>query len=105
MRAQSVGASNRKNAMSSRDGSLRALVEKWLGPYDAHLVCMMGLSRSTRRPWRHVRIEAQRAGGPFAIVFFRHDDGSWRVYPPPVRRPAMAIASPAPAVVGERVAP
>jgi hypothetical protein len=33
-------------------------------------------------PWRAVRIEVTVSSTAFAIVFFRHDDGSWRVYPP-----------------------
>jgi hypothetical protein len=28
--------------------------------------------------------------GTLALFFFRHDDRSWRVYPPETDRPAMA---------------
>jgi hypothetical protein len=28
---------------------------------------------------------------PFAIIFFRHEDGSWQVFPPPARRPMLNI--------------
>ncbi|MBC8641269.1 hypothetical protein IAG25_31090 [Caballeronia sp. EK] len=90
--------------MNSRERSLRALVDKWLGSDDEHVACITRLSRGARGPWRHVCVEAQRASGPFAIVFFRHDDGSWCVYPPPIRRPAMAIAWPVPRVAAEPVA-
>jgi len=30
-------------------------------------------------------------GAPISIAFFRHDDGSWQVYPPAIERPAMGV--------------
>jgi hypothetical protein len=30
------------------------------------------------------------ANGPIAIIFFRHDDGTWNVFPPQARRPSMS---------------
>jgi hypothetical protein len=34
-------------------------------------------------------VEALRPGGLLSIFFFRHDDGSWNVFPPQAERPAM----------------
>jgi hypothetical protein len=38
---------------------------------------------------RYVCVEAARPAGSLAIFFFRHDDGSWCVFPPATVRPAM----------------
>lgn len=78
--------------MSCRERSLRALVEKWLGREGGNTVSVTRFSHGADKRWRHVRVEAQRSGGAFVIVFFRHDDGSWCVYPPSIRRPTMATA-------------
>jgi hypothetical protein len=44
-------------------------------------------------------VEADRPSGTLAFVFFRHDEGSWCVFPPEYKRPTMnivrTIASPA----------
>jgi hypothetical protein len=37
----------------------------------------------------YVRIGAAGADRSFTIVFFRHDDGSWNVFPAETSRPAM----------------
>ena len=39
---------------------------------------------------RCVRVETEQPGGLLSIVFFRHDDGSWNVFPPAMERPAMS---------------
>jgi hypothetical protein len=75
--------------MKIGERSLRVLVEKWLG-----LDCL-GRARVTRlrSPRQHalrcVRVEDARASGALAIPFFRHDDGSWCVFPPEGQRPAL----------------
>ena len=79
--------------MNRRERSLRSLVEKWLGPDDARYARITRFGHGTRRPWRYVCIEARRASGTFSIVFFRHNDGSWCVYPPAIRRPVMALSA------------
>lgn len=69
--------------------SLHDLVDKWLSPIPAESIRIirLGRSRSNQRP--HVRIETTRPNGVVAIIFFRHDDGSWYVFPPPAARPAI----------------
>jgi hypothetical protein len=62
--------------------SLHGQVEKWLAPELAATVRVKAFGRSRFNGARYVRIEAQSQAGPRALYFFRHNDGSWRVYPP-----------------------
>ncbi|MDR5795096.1 hypothetical protein QCE49_17125 [Caballeronia sp. LZ008] len=66
--------------MSEQRKSLRFLMHDWLGR--AGNIRISRAARSRAMPWRAVRIEIMVASEAFAIVFFRHDDGSWCVYPP-----------------------
>nr|WP_245004917.1 hypothetical protein [Paraburkholderia sacchari] len=75
----------------TRQGSLRSLVEKWLGPATAQALRVTRFSRSCARPWRYVCVEMTRSSGDVALVFFRHDDGSWCVFPPMAARPAIRV--------------
>ncbi|ACC72373.1 hypothetical protein Bphy_3213 [Paraburkholderia phymatum STM815] len=79
--------------MNFRDTSLRSLVEKWLGAESAACARVTHFSHTRSKPWRYVCIKAIRASGTFAFVFFRHDDGSWCVFPPGPRRPTMNVSS------------
>jgi hypothetical protein len=85
--------------MGTRERSLRVLVENWLGPEAARHARVTRFSHSRRKQWRYVCVEADRPSGTLAFVFFRHDEGSWCVFPPASRRPEMnilgTIASPA----------
>lgn len=75
--------------MRTDEKPLRALVDKWLGPGAAMTVRVMEFSRT---PWdqrRYVRVGAFAQEGSFSIVFFRHDDGSWNVFPPKINVPTM----------------
>ncbi len=78
--------------MGNRDRSLRALVDKWLGTGAVRHTRVKRFGKSLHHPWRCVCIEAALASGSFSILFFRHDDGSWCVFPPRVTRPAMNLA-------------
>jgi hypothetical protein len=75
--------------MSPTEMTLHGAIEKWLAPtlaMRAHVV-------RVRRAGRHGRcvcVEAVLSGGLLSIFFFRHDDGSWNVYPPAQARPAMS---------------
>jgi hypothetical protein len=40
---------------------------------------------------RFVRVEALRPTGLLSIIFFRHDDGTWNVFPPSMPRPAIQL--------------
>ncbi|TKC81635.1 hypothetical protein FAZ69_27095 [Trinickia terrae] len=65
--------------------TLRRLVDKWLAPTPATPARVIRFSR--RR--RYVCIETTHPTGTLSIFFFRHDDGSWCVFPPAAKRPAM----------------
>ena len=78
--------SERGGTMNTCRMSLRKLVEKWVGA--AH-VRVTQFSHTRREPWRYVRIEADQRPQPVTLIFFRHDDGSWCVFPPQQKRPEM----------------
>ncbi|MFM0006237.1 hypothetical protein PQR57_35280 [Paraburkholderia dipogonis] len=77
--------------MGTRERSLRVLVEKWLGPDLALHARVTHFSHSRRKRWRYVCVEADRPSGKQAMAFFRHDDGSWCVFPPEYKRPSMSM--------------
>jgi hypothetical protein len=79
----------REKVMLNAEKSLRLMVEKWLAPNPAIpvRVTQFGFARSNHR--RYVCVEALRPTGPVGIFFFRHGDGTWCVFPPEVKRPAM----------------
>jgi hypothetical protein len=72
--------------MKSAEICLRSVVEKWFATAPI---------RVTRFKWsgmghsRSVRVEARSSSKALSIVFFKHEDGAWRVFPPDGRRPAM----------------
>ena len=68
--------------MKAPDGSLRQMVAKWLDLAAAMPVSIVrgGVDGGSVGN-RYVRIEAMRSEGRFSIVFFRHNDGVWRVFP------------------------
>jgi hypothetical protein len=78
--------------MRTVDRSLHVQVEKWLGSVSSLQTRVTRFSRSAQNPWRCVRVEALRGSGTLSIVFFRHDDGSWCVFPPQGRRLTMNVA-------------
>jgi hypothetical protein len=79
-----------ESEMNTPHATLRELVDKWLAPSLASPGRVTHFSRTPDRLHRYVRIEAAHATGTLAIFFFRHDDGSWCVFPPAVTRPAMS---------------
>ncbi|MGA3251790.1 MAG: hypothetical protein ABSD12_27180 [Paraburkholderia sp.] len=75
--------------MNASERSLRLVVEKWFAPTLAMPVRVTGFGRTASNRRRYVRIEAIRPAGLLVIFFFRHDDGSWNVFPPIAEMPAM----------------
>jgi hypothetical protein len=75
--------------MGTGEKSLRLLVGKWFGPAAAVPVHVMEFSRTSSDRRRYVRVGALRPQGCLAIVFFRHDDGSWNVFPAKTNAPTM----------------
>ncbi|MBB5443132.1 MULTISPECIES: hypothetical protein [unclassified Paraburkholderia] len=66
--------------------SLRCQVEKWLAPAPTMHVHVTRFSRAAGDGRRYVCVEASSPAGARALFFFRHDDGSWSVFPPTVNR-------------------
>ena len=77
--------------MNSAEGTLRLLVDKWLGSTTETRVRVIGFGRLSSGRRRYVYVEALRPGGAMAMYFFLHDDGRWCVFPPASERPAMAV--------------
>ncbi|WP_345817310.1 hypothetical protein AAGS40_25790 (plasmid) [Paraburkholderia sp. PREW-6R] len=73
--------------MDNGDTSLRGLVDKWVGLSPATAARVFRVGRQQKPDMRCVRIEVSRASGPLSLLFFRHADGSWRVFPPAANRP------------------
>jgi hypothetical protein len=76
--------------MNTHRDSLRRIVEKWLAPTPAAPVREIRLCRMEANHTRYVRVEALRPTGVLALFFFRHDDGSWQVFPPVAARMTMS---------------
>jgi hypothetical protein len=69
--------------------SLRTLVEKWIGMTDG--VRVTQFSHGREEQYRFVRVEGASDAAFIALIFFRHNDGSWCVFPPERKRPAMNL--------------
>jgi hypothetical protein len=79
--------------MSIRDNSLRSLVEKWLGPTSECPVRLTRFSRTRADKTRYVGVRVSHANDALTVFFFRHEHGTWCVFPPGVTRPAIAANS------------
>jgi hypothetical protein len=78
-----------ESEMGSGEKCLRMLVGKWFGSSAVLTIRVMEFGRTRTDRRRYVRIGAVRADGGLTIVFFRHDDGSWNVFPAKTSTPAM----------------
>ncbi len=77
--------------MGNRARSLHMLVEKWCGSGAAGHARVRHFCHSREKLLRYVCVEISRPSGAVAIIFFRHADGSWCVFPPDRKRPAMGV--------------
>ncbi|OXI33525.1 hypothetical protein CFB84_37975 [Burkholderia aenigmatica] len=77
--------------MSGHTTPLRGLIDKWMVSTPASPIRLTRprLNFEKATPLRCVRAETLRETGVLAIVFFRHGDGSWNVFPPMLERPTM----------------
>jgi hypothetical protein len=79
---------SRKNRLLERhmkpmhEHSLRTQVEKWLAPGLSAPVRVTEFSRTRVGRRRYVCVETAMPRGLRALLFFRHDDGCWCVFPP-----------------------
>ncbi|MDR6478880.1 hypothetical protein ABIE53_005626 [Burkholderia sp. OAS925] len=76
--------------MNACERSLRTSVQKWFGYKAEASFQVLEFGRTLSRK-RFVRIGILKQEDPLAIVFFRHDDGSWNVFPPMPRTLSMQI--------------
>lgn len=75
--------------MNIAERSLRLQVEKWLVPTPSTPIRVTRFSRTRWNQRRYVRVEILRPAGAVGIFFFRHDDGTWCVFPAETGRLAM----------------
>jgi hypothetical protein len=75
-----------QNMKIVNERSLRYQVEKWLAPAPAIPVHVTEFGRTRLGGLRYVRVETSSQDGTRALFFFRHDDGSWCVFPPTADR-------------------
>nr|WP_082855557.1 hypothetical protein [Paraburkholderia phytofirmans] len=75
--------------MNSNCVSLRSLVDKWLAPTLSMPARVTQIGRVFATHGRYVRLEGCTSTGPLTIVFFRHEGGSWCVFPAVPASPAM----------------
>lgn len=76
--------------MNSGSTSLRGIVEKWLQPTAAAPARVVRMKCGRTSTARCVRVEVRRSSDLYSVLFFRHRDGSWCVFPPQADSPAMA---------------
>ena len=77
---------------STHEYSLRTQVDKWLAPGLSTPVRVTEFSRTRFGGRRYVCVETALPLGSRALLFFRHDDGCWCVFPPALDRPNMTMA-------------
>jgi hypothetical protein len=75
--------------MTEPKRSLRAAIGKWLGADTCAGFRITRLGRAEERRWRCVRLDVDCSSRLFSVTFFRHDDGSWHVFPPNGKRPVI----------------
>jgi hypothetical protein len=76
---------------ATNEHSLRTQVDKWLAPGLSTPVRVTEFSRTRTSGIRYVCVETALPRGPRALLFFRHGDGCWCVFPPASDRPNMAL--------------
>jgi hypothetical protein len=81
-----------RKRMKFGEGSLHSLVDKWLHPTDASPARVIGSGRTALARVRFVCLEIERNDRPIALLFFRHVDGTWHIFPQERGRPTMRVA-------------
>lgn len=75
--------------MASSGRSLRLMVEHWLVGNSSKGVRVTAFRNRRSESECYVCVEAFRGTRPVAMFFFRHQDGTWRIYPPNRKLPAL----------------
>ncbi|SOE54715.1 hypothetical protein SAMN05446635_0770 [Burkholderia sp. OK233] len=77
--------------MNLEETSLRWLIDKWLAPTPAAPIRLTRYGGTNSKQRRCVLAQSSEPTRPFAIFFFRHDDGCWCVFPPVPRGPMLHV--------------
>jgi hypothetical protein len=77
--------------MNATEKSLHWIVDKWLAPTPSMPARVTQVRHNRSEHQRFVRVEASRPTGLLSFIFFRHDDGTWNVFPPASPRPAISV--------------
>ena len=77
--------------MTNGGKSLRLMVEHWLVADPANGVRVTEFRNRPSKQECYVCIETLRGENPVSMFFFRHQDGTWRIYPPSRERPALRL--------------
>jgi hypothetical protein len=75
--------------MACKAESLRKMVERWLAPDPGMQVRVTEFRNSRSKSQCYVRVETLRPAGPVSMFFFRHQDGTWCIFPPGPQRLTM----------------
>ena len=75
--------------MASAGMSLRLMIDHWLAPDPSTMVRVTEFRNRRSKHECYVCVETFRGTCPVAMFFFRHQDGTWRIFPPSRERPAM----------------
>ncbi|SIT43969.1 conserved hypothetical protein [Paraburkholderia piptadeniae] len=76
---------------NTEEQSLRLVVEKWLGFNPPKTARITAFGRTVSGGSRYVCVETTHDSDQFALFFFRHSDGCWRVFPPAPTFPEMTL--------------
>jgi hypothetical protein len=82
----------KEKLMASAERSLHLVVERWLAPEFAKQVRVTRFRNRRSVRECYVCVETFNATGAVAMFFFRHEDGTWRIFPPRRERPMMRAA-------------
>jgi hypothetical protein len=87
-----LGKRQVETEMNAGEQSLRWLVHKWFGHTSANAWRLTRPRQAHSSANRCVCLEiSSEAGDALKIFFFRHDDGTWRVFPPAPKKPAFSL--------------
>ncbi|ACC75206.1 hypothetical protein PPMP20_01900 [Paraburkholderia phymatum] len=71
--------------------SLRRQVEKWFGSSQPISIDVSRVPRTMAARSGYKCVRVSQPSMTFEIIFFRHGDKSWRVYPPGIERPTLDV--------------
>ncbi|SKD04453.1 hypothetical protein SAMN05445504_9232 [Burkholderia sp. CF099] len=75
--------------MASGGKSLRLMVEHWFAADPSKGIRVVEFRNRRSKHECYVRVEALTGTGPVAMFFFRHEDKTWRIYPPSRAKPIL----------------